>query len=107
MQAYHKAVKVFKLDELSCELKEQHPLVYQQLKSCYLMSANCYLKMEQPSEAVSLMDDLLRVEPQCTRALARRAQGNYIKMDVHAAVGDLEQSLTINQNQPQIGEFYK
>ena len=46
LQCFHKAVKVFKLGQLTQQIRTQSPDLFNQVKSCYLMSANCYLKMQ-------------------------------------------------------------
>ena len=41
----HKAVKTFRMDYLSEKLKATNEEVFEQIKECYLLSANCYLRI--------------------------------------------------------------
>jgi len=41
----HKAVKVFKVQQLDAQLRSENEQVYNIIKDCYLFSASCYIKI--------------------------------------------------------------
>ena len=67
------------MEELTPEIKAQHEKAFNIVKGCYLLSANCYINLNQFDEAIALMDELLNADPACGKALYRRAKCYFMK----------------------------
>lgn len=51
------------LEPPSANLKAKLPAVYQTVKDCYILSANCYIRLDQQKHAKECLKMILKVEP--------------------------------------------
>ena len=77
----------------SPNLKVNLPQVYKVVKDCYLLSARCYIKMDQQMHAKNCLKLILKVEPSDAPALFLRGQANEIRPDTaHQAILDYQRA---------------
>lgn len=95
LTSFHNAVEVFNMEELTPEIKLENEKAFNIIRGCYLLSANCYIKLLQYDEAIGLMDELLIAEPCCGKALYRRAKCYHMKGMTDKAIDDLKKALEI------------
>ncbi len=58
----------------SVSLKKNLPTVYKTVKDCYLLTASCYIRMNQVKHAKISLKLLLEVEPSDAQVLYMRGQ---------------------------------
>ena len=74
-----KALECFNTEEPPSEsLKKNLPGVYKTVKDCYLLSASCYIRLNQQSHAKNCLKLILKVEPSDAQSLYLRGQANEI-----------------------------
>ena len=68
-----KALESFNtIEPPSADLKANLPAVYKTVKECYLLSASCYIRMDQQMHAKNCLKLLLKVEPSDAQSLYLR-----------------------------------
>ena len=65
----------------SSDLKNNLPGVYKTVKDCYLLSASCYIRMDQQEQAKYCLKLILKVEPDDIQSLFLRAEANTIRQE--------------------------
>ena len=65
----------------SANLKKNLPKVYKTVKDCYLLSASCYIRLDQQKHAKNCLKLILKVEPSDPQSLYLRGQANEIRPD--------------------------
>ncbi|CDW86521.1 family superfamily protein [Stylonychia lemnae] len=100
----HKSVKVFKIEQLTEDVKLQNEEIFQLIKECYLYSASCYIKINQFDSAIQLMNELLLCEQDNVKALNLRAKAHYNRNQILKCYIDLSTALKL---QPDSDVFTK
>ena len=62
-------------------LKLNLPTVYRQVKDCYLLTAKCYILLDQQRTAKQTLNLILQAEPNDPQTLYIRGQANEIRPD--------------------------
>lgn len=83
-----KAVRVFKVDHLSKELKQFNEKAFNLIKDCFLFTASCYININQFDNAIQLMSEVLQVEENDTKALYLRGKAYIQKGELLLAYKD-------------------
>jgi tetratricopeptide (TPR) repeat protein len=73
---YRKAVKIFRVDSLTTELKMWNEEAYELIKDCYMYTASCYTKIGQYGQAINMMDEIISIEPNNFKSLYLRGCAN-------------------------------
>lgn len=91
-----KAVKIFKIDRLTTEFRDENEDAFRVVKDCYLFSASCYIKINQYDSAMNLMDELLEIENTNMRAYYLRGRAFYHRKEIVSAYRDFTKALDLN-----------
>ena len=75
-----KALESFNtMEPPSANLKENLPSLYKTIKDCYILSASCYIRMDQHEHAKNCLKLILKVEPSDAQSLYLRGEANEIR----------------------------
>eukprot|EP00347_Sterkiella_histriomuscorum_P018989 403343395 len=91
----HKAVKTFKVQNLSADIKLESEEAYEIIKDCYLFSASCYVKINQFDSAIQLMSELIEAEESNLKALYLRGKAYYQRNEIMNAYTDFQTGLNV------------
>ena len=101
LECLSKALDSFNTTEQpSANLKAKLPSVYKTVKDCYLLSASCYIRMDQQDHAKLCLKIILDVEPSDAQTLFLRGQANEIRQETsHKSLADYQRAyqLTVQQ----------
>ena len=75
-----KALESFNtIEPPSANLKQNLPSLYKTIKDCYVLSASCYIRMDQHEHAKNCLKLILKVEPSDAQSLYLRGEANEIR----------------------------
>lgn len=98
-------MKVFKVQHLDAQLRQENETVYNIIKDCHLFSASCYIKINQFDSAIQLMNELIEIEPLNLKALYLRGKAFYHLQDIVRAYRDFARALEVDPGNSIIASY--